>query len=302
MNRRLFLTAMLGTPALAALVAACGDNSVGSPGDTTNGSTPLTFAPGNSAPGTSDGTTSGAMKYPTGADDVVVRIAYEGGFVAPATLFSRLPTLLISGDGRAFTPGVQTEQFPGPLVAPVEQRSIDPLGMQRVLMAAVDAGLLAPPPDYSLPGGVNIADAADTVVVIAANGGTFTHRAYALDITDVGTTPARTALATFVAQMSDLATAAGAGNIGAEGPYVPSAYRVQAMATDPSQVTDPSPTVVDWPAGTGVALATATVCASVPATAVGSLFAAANQRTFFRDAGVAYALAVTPVLPGDTSC
>jgi hypothetical protein len=63
-----------------------------------------------------------------------------------------------------------------------------------------------------------------------------------------------------------------------------------------------APIIVDWPVGTGVALAAASECARVDAAAVGSLFDEAQRNTYFREAGVVYALAVRGVLPGDPAC
>ena len=79
---------MLAIPALgatASLLAACGDAA--EPGTTPEPTTPPT------------------VPHPTGASDAVLRIAYEGGFVPMEYNFRRLPTLLISGDGRAFVQG-----------------------------------------------------------------------------------------------------------------------------------------------------------------------------------------------------
>lgn len=86
MNRRNFLTALIGTPALAAFLAACGD-------DTTQSS--------------SDNSLAGAL------DEVVLRIGYEGGFVPAGTSFLNLPTVLVTGDGRVFTLALCPPSTPG---------------------------------------------------------------------------------------------------------------------------------------------------------------------------------------------
>ena len=102
MNRRNFLTALIGTPALAAFLAACGD-------DTTQSS--------------SDNSLAGAL------DEVVLRIGYEGGFVPAGTSFLNLPTVLVTGDGRVFTPGAVPAVYPGPLLQPMFERSITEQGI-----------------------------------------------------------------------------------------------------------------------------------------------------------------------------
>ncbi|MGB8859971.1 MAG: hypothetical protein WCC60_11980 [Ilumatobacteraceae bacterium] len=277
MNRRSFLAALIGTPALAALLAACGDDS------------------------------HSASEYsvPNDADAVVLRVTYEGGFVPAGTAFVNLPTLLVSGDGRAFRPGPMTEQFPGPLLPAVLERAITSEGIQRILHLADDAGLLAEPPDYSLPEGDMVADASDTVVTLTVNGTTYVHRANALGIDSpdgFGSTPARDNLEKFVTLIADLEKVVGADNLGVEQPFVPVHYRFQAMVVDPTQWTDPAPTVVEWPAATGVTLADATQCATIDAATSETVFQNATQLTFFQEAGLVYQVVAVGVLPGDASC
>ena len=296
MNRRSFLAAVLATPALAAVLAACGDPSTA----------PLDTAPPSTTP--LDTAPPPTVGRPTGADDVVLRIGYEGGLVTPQMAFVRTLSLLIAGDGRAIVSTAVPAIYPGPLLPVLNVRTIDPIGVGAVLRAAQAAGLLTPPPDYHLPEGVGVADASDTVVEIHANGTSFVHRANALDITGIGTTPDRERLSKFVAAMSDLATAAGADHLGAQVPFVATRYRLQARPVDTGQYPqEPKPTVVPWPADTGIALADAvpkdmTSCTTVDAAKVGTLFTTANQLTFFSDAGVTYQLAVIQGLPGDAGC
>jgi hypothetical protein len=308
MDRRTFLTALLGTPALAAVITACGDTS----------STPLRprgtvdTVPGTDTPGSTGSTVvttvppADGVAHPTGANDVVLRFGYEGGFVAPDSLFSRTPTMLITGDGRVLTPNVVPAVFPGPLVQGLNVQTISEQGLQKVLAAANTAHLLAPAPSYDLPNGVGIADAADTVVTIAANGTTFVHTAYALDITasdSMASTPARDALAKFVASLGDLAAIVGADQLGAPAPFVPPAYRIRATPYTPQPTPDqPAPTILAWPASVGVALSSASSCVVVDTAKLGDVFVKATQITYFTDAGVTYQLAVAPVLPGDTGC
>lgn len=300
MSRRRLLAGLVATPVLAALVAACGDATVD----------PVSSDPGTSDPGTSDGSTPtvpttepGAIAYPTDAQAAVLRIASEGGYVPVEFAFVNQPTLLISGDGRAFTPGAVPAIYPGPLVAPMGVRTISEAGIQTLLGLAREAGLLAPPPDYTVE--LNIADAPDTVVTITTADGSWEHRAYALTVGDgPEATPARQALADFVRAATDLPTTVGAGELGPESLFEPTEYRVRATATDEGKLggLDPAPTFVDWPASSGFDLATAAECARVAADQVGSVFADATQLTYFRQGGATYGLAVAPVLPGASSC
>ncbi|MEQ1874797.1 MAG: hypothetical protein ABL953_13865 [Ilumatobacteraceae bacterium] len=275
MNRRTFLAAVAGTPALAALLAACGDDKK------------VAFD-----------------SIPDGPQDVIIKITNEGGFVPAGFFFVNLPNLLISGDGRVFAPGAMIEIYPGPLLPAITERSITDAGIQKVLQLADDAGLLGAPLDYSLPDGIGIADASDTVVVINVNGKTYEHRANALgfEMPDGASTPARDNLQTFVTIISDIAKVAGSGNVGDEQMFVPDQYRFQALAVDPTQWTDPSPTIVPWPDSTGAVLAESLECATVPADAVEELFTSANQLTFFEEGEFTYQLYAVGVLPGDATC
>lgn len=288
MNRRSFLTVLVGAPSLAVVAAACGDDRVD---------------PATSTPGTTPGTGPGAIAHPTGADEVVFRLGYEGGFVPVGHAFVNLPTLLVSGDGRVFRPGVTTLEFPGRLLPPLTVQSITEEGVQRLLRAADDNGMIATPPDYTAE--VLVADAPDTVLTINAKGGSFTHRAYALDFVDgTQTTPARERFAGFVTLVSDLAAVVGVANLGAEEVFEPLEFRFQALVTDESALEgyDIEPTVVDWPASADVRLADATTCARSSNAAVRAAFEAADQLTFFRDAGVLYQVSAVGVLPGDPAC
>lgn len=299
MQRRTFLAALAATPTLAALLAACGDDSVAtpatSPGDTTGGAPSTTLA------------VSSGIPYPTGADDVVLRYGYEGGFVAPGTLFVSTPTLMITGDGRVIEPGAVPAVYPGPLLPALFERSIDDGGIEALLSAAQKAGMLASAPDYQLHAGIGIADAPDTVLTINANNAQYLHRAYALGMADdPSSTPARAALSAFLATLGDLASVVGAEHLGASQPLVADLYRFQANVVDPAMFTDPAPTLVAWPASTGVALKDVTGelgrCATVDAASVGDLFATATQLTLFQEAGVTYQLSAVAVLPGDAAC
>jgi hypothetical protein len=85
--------------------------------------------------------------------------------------------------------------------------------------------------------------------------------------------------------------------------YEPTEYGIEATAVDDLSAFGGEgiePTVVDWPAAAGVALADAATCTVVDAEPVADVFAAANQLTFFDDGGVTYQVLVKPILPGTT--
>jgi hypothetical protein len=289
MDRRHFLALGLATPALSALLAACG-------GDDGPSGAPVTTVPGTDPTAAPSG-----IAHPAGADTLVVRVTNEGGFVPPGWAFVNMPTALISGDGRAFRPGVTTMEFPGPLLAPIGVRTISEAGIQTVLARAQELGLLATPPTYE--GNDMIADAPFTVVRLDAADGSFTHSAYALGF-DPESDPQRQALADFVAVVQDLDTTVGAAELGTEEIWQPEEYRLQALVVDPTAYAadDVQPTILPWPADTGVVLADAATCVRASAAAVGQILAEATQLTFFEEDGITYQIAATGILPGDATC
>jgi hypothetical protein len=312
-SRRRLLASFLAVPAVGGFMAACGKASTTStpsttpdtsvPPSTTPSTTPGTGTPGTGTPATTP--PDGGFTHPMQGTELVIRLGYLGGFVAPDYLFSRLPTMVISGDGHVYTPGVMTMQYPGPLVPPLNVRTISEAGIQTLLKRADTDQLLGPAPDYTAE--TMIADAPSTEVVIATQGSTYTHNAYALGMTPDGgkeLTPARQRLFDFSTALQALEATVGAGELGEQSLYAPAAYRIRARRAEQSELDGmmPAPSVVDWPASVGVRLADAAECVSVTAAQVGSVLAEAKQNTYFREDGVLYFLAVAPILPGDTPC
>lgn len=274
-------TTILFVSALLVLgLTACGDDRAD----------PVVAPVGSDAPPTSE---SAAYQHPTGADEVVVSIEQEGGFAPVEMIFARVPTVLVTGDGRQLTPGPQIAIYPGPLLPNVQVADLGEAGVQDLLALADRHGLLQAR-EYATP--TNIADATDTVVTIRVGGETYVHRAYALGLEggldDTGAPvddDARRQLAEFVREASMVS--------GDTTSFEPDAYLVRAMPVDDLSGFDIEPTVVAWPEDVDVDLATAE-CTEVAADAVGDTFTTANQLTFFEQAGATYQLAVKPLLPG----
>ena len=287
---------LIAVPALAALLlVACGDDS--SNGDAPTDSSVDTVAPIETTvpPATAPPTTvPSGFEHPNGADDVVVRIAYEGGFIPVEMAFLNLPTLLVSGDGHVFVQGPVPEIYPGPLLPNIQVSPVTEAGIQDLLGLADEHGLLA---DVEYTDPTNIADAPNTVVEIAANGETFRHSAYALGIDDE-TDPARQALADFVAAATGDWLYGPNPEVGPQEQFQSEHFLIRASEVG-DYAGDIEPTVVDWPADASVRLADAGECATIPTAEVGELFASANQLTFFAEGGITYQLTVKPQLPGD---
>jgi len=281
---------LLAIPLIAALLAACGDDDspdgVGS--DVTGGSETTAPAP-----------TGNTYSHGSGPDDVVVRIdTAVGGFTTQEYAFQRIPTLLVTGDGRVLRAGAQIAIFPQPLLPAVEVAPISEESVQELLAAADEAGLLAAPPDYDQDA-PQVTDVGSTVVTLVVDGETYVHSAYALALEPEETSSARAALADFVATAQEI----GGRSVDGGQVFAPTEFEIWAQPDDVANYTDePKPTVEPWPAETGIALADASTCLAVPAASVQSVFEAANQLTFFEDAGVTYRLIVRPVLPAAERC
>lgn len=303
MNRRRFLALTVPVALAAPLLAACGGDDVDPAGE------PIDTTPGDTTPGdtTPSGTTPGAeepavtIEHPTGADEVVVRSTDEGGFVPMGYSFINQPHVLITGDRRVIEPGAMVAIFPGPMIRPLFQRSITEEGLQTLLAVADESQMLQEPPEYATNS--MIADAPTTVITLAAAGGSFTHRAYALGF-DEESDPDRERLAEFSQALRDLPGTVGEANLGEQQPYVGTLYRFMAVPVNMEDYasSEPSPEVRDWPADAPVRLADAAQCALVDVAEVETLLADTTEWTFFTDAEVTYQLFVAHVLPGDAAC
>lgn len=291
---RFLSLAVAGSMTLA--LTACGDDSQTASGDsvptpsTVPGTVPATTVPATSAPD------AGGIEHPVGADDVVLRIGYEGGFVPVEAAFQNLPTLLVTGDGRLIVQGPVIEIYPGPLLPNLQVRSISEDGIQQLLSLAADHGLLTQR-GYDNP--TNIADAPDTVVTIAANGEVYEHRAYALGLDGSGneSDELRQSLADFIAAATGEFLTDNP-ELGAEEPYTSETFLVRPTAVTDLSGFEVEPTVVEWPAGLPALVEGE--CIEVPATDVGALFAEANQLTFFTSGDQPFSLGVKPLIPGDS--
>jgi len=297
MNRRSFLAGLVIPLSAAAFLAACGDDAGGDRPDI-DGTDPTTIPPTTAAPvpTAAPSTAPATIRHATGADDVVLELSYEGGFVPANFFFVRLPRVLVTGDGSVYTQGAQIKIFPQPLLAPVLVGKITEARLQALLADASEADLFR---DITYASRNDIADAPDTVLVINVNGASYTHSAYALGFDPKELDADRQAFVDYVGILDALA----AEDL-ASVPFAADQYAI--MATPEEQAGDPGdgivPNEIAWPSGTGVTLVTAAECQVVQASTLGTTFAEATQITRFIDAGQKFVLAVRPMLPGDVGC
>jgi hypothetical protein len=297
---RLALASLTGLAAL--VLGACAQEVDDPVGDTTPTTATTSSGPGGSA---APGGSGDAITHPTAPEQAIVRVSSGGGFVPRGYDFITPPELVIEGDGTVFQPGAQIEIYPAPLLPAITAAPLDEEGIQVVLAAAEDAGLLAPPPSYEPDPQYQVADAPTTVVEIHANGQTYRHEAYALgfDAAQDESTPARKAMVDFLNQVRDLPTLVG-DHLGEAQPYTPERFGVFAEPAAPEELQAGddgiAPTVVAWPDAAG-SLAAMQACTEVPAASVGDAFQGANQLTRFSQAGVTYTVFVRVLLP-DEDC
>jgi hypothetical protein len=291
---------------VAVLAAAC---SAGGAGPTSEPS-------GSAAPSASPIATG--ISYPTGATDLVLRLRYVGGFMAPAAQFVTLPVISVYGDGTVIVPGPQIEIYPGPALPNLQRASINLVGMQTLLEAAREAGLLGPDAHYDL---VGIADASSAEFTVNADGRIHTISAYALmeggdgfapQGGDPAVTAARAKLATFQAQLGNLEALLGAA-LGSWSPYEADAVQllVSPGAPDDGQGLVQQP--IAWPLSTPLAgfgtvlpeLMQAERCGVVSGNDLDRLLPllkGANTLTPWTDGGASFGIAPRPVLPGEGGC
>jgi hypothetical protein len=285
MNRRRLLALAAAAP-IALLATACGSRtSVSTDGSSTSTSVPATESP----------TPSPGVAHPTGAEDVVISLAYDGGFVAPGTIFSRLPRLLITGDGSVYFEGAQTAIYPQPLLPLILVAHISESELQALLQSA-EAGGLFRAITYGPPS-TGIADAPNTIVVINANGTTYTHDAYALGMAGDEANADRHHLYEYVSLLDPIAN-----GVPDSQPFAASRFAIRATPADQVPNDGVEPSEATWPAAAGVHLADAGECGVVDAAALGTLFGQSKQNTRFVENGVKYVLVVRPMLPGDPGC
>ena len=212
---------------------------------------------GNDSGGGGDGNGTGddplpTIGHPTGANDLVLRVATGGGFVPVQYNLKAVPGVSIYGDGRVIVQGPVIEIYPGPALPNLQVTRLTEDAIQAILTEARAAGLLGGDATYDYP---CVADLPTTTFTVTADGATHTISAYALGFGEgvTGSTgqcqgvdaAARERLTTFSAKLTDLGSWVPQGSVGAEEPYAPTEMRVfvTAYQGDPALEQEP----VDWP-------------------------------------------------------
>lgn len=248
--------------------------------------------------------TANAPERPTGADEVVVQVMVDGGFVPVEMAVAAVPTVTVLGDGTVITQAPVPAIYPGPAIVPLQAATAGAKAVDELVRRAGELGLLAGPLEFGRP---PVADAPDTTVTVVAGGRTYTHTANALGIGS-GLGPGdtngltgreranREALSAFVAATGLL-------------PPGDRAWRPQAVAVYVIGDYRPEPGLPQRPA-TWPVVAPAVAGGSFPCTlyqgadvdALYGALAQANARTPWEIGGKPRQVAFRPVLPGQPAC
>jgi hypothetical protein len=211
-------------------------------------------------PGGSTGPTAqpSGVAHPSG-DDVILRVEFSGGFIAPSFLYTSFPPFTLTGDGRVIVPGAQIAIFPGPALPAANVRRLTEDGIQAVLKQVTDTGLFGE--SVELLGAQNfVADVGDSIFTLHADGADVTIRVYGLGVFDsAGNYPgvsgdelaANRVLSRLFQDLGNLDAILPA-NAWADAswqPYQPQALRLLVRNADADQPDESGieSTLVDWP-------------------------------------------------------
>lgn len=120
-----------------------------------------------------------SVPHPAGSE-LVVRIAWTGGFVPYEYLFTSLPRFTLLGDGRVLVEGPQIEIYPGPALPNIQVRRLTEEGIQSILFRIAETGLFNESHSWTAATQF-IADANSTVFTVRAD-----NREVAVDVYALG--------------------------------------------------------------------------------------------------------------------
>jgi hypothetical protein len=296
---------LLGFALVALVATACTGTGTGATGEPSTDPSP---------------SGSGEISYPTGADDLVLRFRYVGGFAPPSAHLMDMPVVSVYGDGTVIVPGPQLMIYPGPALPNLQRATITPAGMQVLLAAARDAGLLGPDAHYDLGG---IMDASTAEFTLNAGGRVHTVSAYALmesggrepempGTSDPAVADARARLSLFRGQLASLEALLDT-EIGPWTPFEPESVQllVTAGAPDDGQGLVQQP--IAWPLDADLAtfgdalpaLMEGQRCGVVTGAELDTLWPLlgdSNALTPWTDGDAAFGIGARPLLPSETGC
>jgi hypothetical protein len=302
--------------AATALVAACGeaDEELDGGGGSAAGATATpTQQPATTPTPPATAGTAG-IEHPTGSEELILRIESGGGFVPVEFHLTTLPLFSLYGDGSVIVQGPQIEIYPPPALPNLQIGKLTEEGIQFILQAAEDAGLLNG--DRSLTE-APVADLPTTVFTTNAGGRVSTVSIYGLGV-DVDPSliseedlELREQVTEFLNNVTIYQNWLPASAIAEpERAYTPERLRLFTRPADEVPLDDPeiTPGQVEWPLDQPIAelaspyqqtgLRVLALEGEQAATLLDAL-AGANTLTRWLSDGEEYLLYVRPLLPGE---
>jgi hypothetical protein len=255
------------------------------------------------------------IDHSTDGHDVLIRVAYEGGFVALEWTYRSLPSFSLYGDGTLVLPGAQIELYPGPALPSISTRTVTEDGIQATLEEVLHS--IQGVPDEMLDmGSVGMADVPTTVITIHAGDVDRTIKVYGLsELTErpermsVDEFQARQQLQEMVTKLGGLGTWLPDGSLGTETVYEGSGARL--FVSEYRKVDLPQEPV-KWPLGGdldrfGDAANASDIyrCGVVQGAEWAALRESAtqaNELTPWTESGARFSILFRPLLPDETGC
>lgn len=261
---------------------------------------------------TGPGSGGGSIDYLTEADALVFRVEVGGGFVPVESVFTNMPMLSVYGAGRAISQGPIPAIYPGPALPNLQVAKISPAGIQRLLAAARDAGLLEHGVDYGQPA---VADGSTTTFTVAADGEIFETSIYHLspdNTSDSVLTKDQLALRahveSFQSMVYDLQGWLG-DDIGPSESFEWQALSILIMPADPNRDDSSGiePRIVEWPLADLATLGEvhpqtqgrSAVITGADLETLRPLVEQADTLTFWKSGGSVYSVLLRPLLPDE---
>lgn len=265
-----------------------------------------------SGPTTHIGAT-GTIPYPTGANDVLLRVSLANGLVAPVAQAARQPAFSLYGNGTVIIDGLAANGSSPPSTSPalpdLRTTTVTPPGVQAILQRARSSGLFGPSRSYL--GGP--ADAATEVFALTL-GVIRRTRSFLGGASQVsssqppGERAVRERFAEFETNLINVSSWVPAGTAGPTTAYAYDRMAVFVGAGSPDQHV---PSTIDWPLATGLAgfgqpsSVAGFRCAVVSGSDLAKLTAAASKATaeaVWRRGTKTYPVVFRPLLPDDLGC
>jgi hypothetical protein len=256
-----------------------------------------------------------SIDHSTDRHDVLVRVAFEGGFVAPEWTYTSLPSFSLYGDGTLVLPGAQIELYPGPALPSISTRTVTEQGIQATLDEVL--GSIQGVPDEMLDmGSVGMADVPTTVITVHAGGVDRTIKVYGLS--ELTERPERMSDEEFRArqQLQELVTKLGVlgtwlpdGSLGTETVYEGSGAR---LYVSEYRKVDLPQEPIGWPlegnldrfgdVANGSDTYRCGVVGGASWAALREVASRANELTPWTEAGARFSILFRPLLPDERGC